>query len=109
MVTGEVVRSSIAIWIRDWPPTRLKLPTATRVEASGLTSISGTPIVPRGGAVNGRSRPGSTAPVAGFSRARPDRLLVLMVVNLPLAYSHPSRTTTSWTRALALAVKPVST
>lgn len=108
-VTGDALRSSIAIWTRDSPPTRLKLPTATKVDPSGLTSSSGTRIEPRGGLVNGMSSPGSTVPLDGFSLASPDRALPLIVVNLPPAYSQPSRTTSSWTREPAFAVKPDST
>ncbi|OLT27981.1 hypothetical protein BJF79_42210 [Actinomadura sp. CNU-125] len=78
------VRSSMKICGRDWPPTDVKLPTPTRREPSGETSILMTAVVPPFCCpVTGRSKYASRAPVFGFSVAMPACATPLTCVKFP--------------------------
>jgi hypothetical protein len=93
-----LVMSSIAICSRAETPTVVKLPTATSVEPSGVTSILATwetPLLCR--PVNGMFTPRANAPVAGSTAARPLRDDPFTPVNAPATNSRLSARTRSST------------
>src|SRR3954453_2665637 len=82
---------SNAICSRGCPPTVVKLPTATRIDPSGVTSIFATcetPLLCRPG--NGTFTPEASAPVPGSTAARPLREDPFTPVNAPATNSRPS-------------------